>query len=62
MLPERRDYHIGHYLQILLTSYAERLRVAFEPEDFQQLFRVDPQQGLFDKPIEHMQLRWIRCH
>ncbi|HEY6542075.1 MAG TPA: DNA polymerase domain-containing protein [Ktedonobacteraceae bacterium] len=60
-LAERRDYHIGHYLRVLLQSYAERLRVVFEPEDFQQIFRLDAQRGLFDRPMEEMQLRWIRC-
>src|SRR5205823_9067858 len=29
-LAERRDYDIGHYLRVLLQSYAERLRVVFE--------------------------------
>ena len=60
-LAERRDYDIGHYLGVLLHSYAERLRVVFEAEDFQQIFRLDAQRGLFDRPIEEMQLRWIRC-
>ncbi len=60
-LGERRDYDIEHYLRVLRDSYAERLRVVFEAEDFQQLFRLDSQQGLFDRPMEEMQLRWIRC-
>jgi len=60
-LTDRRDYDSEHYLRILRDSYAERLRVVFEAEDFSQLFRLDGQQGLFDRPIEHMQLRWIRC-
>jgi len=58
---ERRDYDVAHYLRILLYSYAERLRVAFGAEDFQQLFRLDAQRGLFDRPVNEMQLRWIRC-
>ncbi len=48
-------------MRILRDSYAERLRVVFEAEDFLQLFRLDGQQGLFDRPIEQMRLRWIRC-
>jgi hypothetical protein len=60
-LTDRRDYDIEHYLRILRDSYAERPRVVFEAEDFSQLFRLDAQQGLFDRPIEQMQLRWIRC-
>jgi len=58
---DRQDYDIEHYLRILRDSYAERLRVIFEAEDFSQLFRLDGQQGLFDRPIEQMQMRWIRC-
>jgi DNA polymerase, archaea type len=61
LLTDRRDYDIEHYLRILRDSYAERLRVVFEAEDFSQLFRLDGQQGLFDRPIEQMHLRWIRC-
>ncbi len=58
---ERRDYDVDHYLRILLNSYAERIRVAFAGEDFKQLFRVEGQAGLFDRPIEEMELRWICC-
>ena len=60
-LSDRRDYDSEHYVRVLLHSYAERLRVVFEAEDFSQLFRLDAQRGLFDRPIEQMQLRWIRC-
>jgi DNA polymerase elongation subunit (family B) len=57
----RRDYDVGHYLQVLLTSYAGRLRKAFAPEDFQQLFRPDAQLGLFDRPLQAIEPLWIRC-
>ncbi|MFL5705475.1 MAG: DNA polymerase, partial [Ktedonobacteraceae bacterium] len=57
----RQDYDVEHYLQVLVTSYAARLRKAFLPDDFEQLFRLDGQSGLFDRPIEHIQPRWIRC-
>jgi DNA polymerase, archaea type len=60
-LDDRRDYDINHYLHVLLTSYVGRLRKAFAPADFDQLFRHDTQLGLFDQPIEAIQLRWIRC-
>ena len=60
-LTDQRDYDSEHYVRVLRDSYAERLRVVFEAEDFSQLFRVDGQQGLFDRPIERMHLRWIRC-
>jgi len=46
---------------VLVTSYAARLRKAFLADDFEQLFRLDGQSGLFDRPIEHIQPRWIRC-
>ena len=57
----RRDYDVEHYLQVLVTSYAARLRKAFSAEDFEQLFRLDGQEGLFDRPVEDIQPRWIRC-
>jgi len=57
---DRRDYDVDHYLQVLVTSYAARLRKAFAPQDFEQLFRLQ-QQGLFDQPIEEIQPLWIRC-
>src|SRR5260221_2571637 len=57
----RRDYDVEHYLRVLVTSYASRLRKAYAPEDFEQLFRVDEQLGLFDRPIEYIQPIWIRC-
>jgi DNA polymerase elongation subunit (family B) len=57
---ERRDYDVEHYLQVLVTSYATRLRKAFAAEDFEQLFRVDGQPGLFDRPVESIEPLWIR--
>ncbi|MSP12916.1 MAG: DNA polymerase [Chloroflexi bacterium] len=56
---ERRDYDVEHYVQVLLTSYAGRLRKAFPPEAFDQLFRWQGQLGLFDQPIDQLPLRWI---
>lgn len=56
----RRDYDVDHYIQALVNSYATRLRKAFDPEDFAQLFRLDGLSGLFDKPIESIEPRWIR--
>ncbi|HVB26038.1 MAG TPA: DNA polymerase domain-containing protein [Ktedonobacteraceae bacterium] len=58
---DRRDYDVEHYLHVLVTSYASRLRKAFTPTDFEQLFRLDAQPGLFDRPVESIQPRWIRC-
>jgi hypothetical protein len=52
---------IEHYLQVLVTSYAGRLRKAFAPEDFDQLLRLDEQLGLFDRPIAAMQPLVITC-
>jgi DNA polymerase I len=56
----RRDYDVEYYLQQLVGSYAARLRKAFEPEDYAQIFRLNGQVGLFDRPIEMIQPRWIR--
>jgi DNA polymerase elongation subunit (family B) len=57
----RRDYDVEHYLQVLVTSYAARLRKAFSGDDFEQLFRLEGQPGLFDRPVEDIGPRWIRC-
>lgn len=57
----RHDYDVEHYLRVLVTSYASRLRKAYAAEDFEQLFRTDEQLGLFDRPIEYIQPVWIRC-
>ena len=58
---DRRDYNVDHYLHVLVTSYAGRLRKAFAPDDFAQLFRNDLQLGMFDQPIDGIQPQWIRC-
>jgi len=60
-IADRRDYDANHYIQVLITSYAARLRKAFSSEDFEQLFRLESQPGLFDRPVESIQPRWIRC-
>lgn len=57
----RRDYDVEHYLRVLVTSYASRLRKAYSFDDFEQLFRVNEQLGLFDRPIEDIHPIWIRC-
>ncbi len=58
----RRDYDVEYYVRLLTTSYAARLRKAFSPTDFEQLFRPDTQLSLFDldTPVEHIQPLWIR--
>lgn len=58
---DRRDYDVAHYRQVLVATYAGRLRRAFAPEDFSQLFRVDGQPGLFDRPVGEIEPLWVRC-
>ncbi|MGH2344923.1 MAG: DNA polymerase domain-containing protein, partial [Chloroflexota bacterium] len=53
-------YDIAHYLNVLQASYVSRIRKAFAPSDFEQLFRLSGQGGLFDLPIAEVQPRWIR--
>jgi len=60
-LEARRDYDVEHYVQVLLTSYAGRFRKAFAPGDWEQLFRLDGQLSIFDRPIETIEPLWIRC-
>ncbi|MGN6758179.1 MAG: DNA polymerase domain-containing protein [Thermomicrobiales bacterium] len=54
-------YDIAHYLAVLHTSYVSRLRKAFAPADFEQLFRPSGQLGLFDRPLTEVQPRWIEA-
>jgi len=58
---DRRDYDVRWYVQALVTSYAGRLKKAFAPDDFAQLFRIDGQRGLFDRAVEEIEPRWVRC-
>lgn len=62
-IANRHDYDVDYYLRVLQTSYAARLKKAFDPADFDQLFRLDAQPTLFDidKPIESIEPLWIRC-
>jgi DNA polymerase I len=53
-------YDVAHYLTVLHTSYVSRLRKAFAPDDFAQLFRLDGQVGLFDRPIAAITPQWVR--
>jgi DNA polymerase elongation subunit (family B) len=48
-------YDAEHYVGILASSYASRLKKAFAPEDFERIFRLKGQLGLFDKPIHAIQ-------
>ena len=60
VVADQRDYDVEHYLKVLVTSYAARLRKAFSPGDFEQLFRLQSQPGFFDQPIESIEPCWIR--
>ena len=54
-------YDVEHYLNVFQTTYVSRLKKAFAPEDFEQLFRLSGQAGLFDQPIANVQPLWIRA-
>ncbi len=58
--PDLRDYDAEHYVALLASSYAARLRKAFAPDDWERLFRVGGQQGLFDPPLEGIALLRVR--
>ncbi len=55
------NYNVEHYLNVFQTTYVSRLKKAFAPEDFEQLFRLSGQAGLFDQPIADVQPLWIRA-
>jgi len=52
-------YDVEHYVRVLLESYAGRLRKAFRPADFDQIFRPDAQLGLFDQDASLIAPLWI---
>ncbi len=54
-----RDYDTEHYVRMLLENYAGRLRKAFRPADFDQIFRLDHQIGLFDQDLARIEPIWI---
>jgi DNA polymerase, archaea type len=56
---ERRDYDSEHYVRILVEHYAVRLRKAFRPADFAQIFRQEPQLSLFDQDLTTVEPIWI---
>lgn len=57
----RADYDIEYYVRVLNVSFASRMRKAFSSEDYEQLFRQSDQLGLFDKPLDQVQPRWIEA-
>jgi DNA polymerase elongation subunit (family B) len=52
---DRRDYDVEHYEAVLVRSYAARLACAYRPEDWERLFRLGGQGGLFDPPLREIQ-------
>lgn len=58
---DARDYDVEHYLRVLVGSYASRLRKAFGAEDYERIFRLEEQAGLFDRPIAAIEPLWIRA-
>ncbi|NTU83159.1 MAG: DNA polymerase, partial [Chloroflexales bacterium] len=53
-------YDAEHYVRVLVENYADRLRKAFRPADFAQIFRADAQLGLFDRDVAMIEPLWIR--
>jgi DNA polymerase I len=58
----RQDYDSEYYVKLLSSSYAARLKKAFDPADFKQLFSSEAQPTLFDvgTPIAEIEPAWIR--
>jgi DNA polymerase elongation subunit (family B) len=49
-----RDYDVAYYQRVLVQSYASRLSVAYRPDDWERLFRMGGQGGLFDAPLHEI--------
>jgi DNA polymerase elongation subunit (family B) len=47
-----QGYDVNHYVRVLRDSYAERLRKAFGPDDFETLFGLEEQPSLFGGKVE----------
>ncbi len=56
---EHPPYDAEHYVRALVDNYADRLRKAFRPADFDQIFRTDAQLGLFDRDVAGIEPLWI---
>lgn len=56
---EGPPYDAEHYVRVLVENYADRLRKAFRPADFDQIFRADAQLGLFDADVATIRPIWI---
>lgn len=52
-------YDTEHYVRVLIENYAGRLRKAFRPADFDQIFRPVAQLGLFDLDSAQIAPLWI---
>lgn len=61
MRRDRPDYDMDHYTPLLVTSYASRLRKAFAPQDWEQLFPLGAQLGPCDLPTNVIEPFWICC-
>jgi len=54
-------YDVAHYVAVLHTAYVSRLRKAFTPDQYAQLFCSSGQLGLFDEPVENVRPQWIQA-
>ncbi len=59
--PTPPPYDAEHYVRVLVENYADRLRKAFRPADFAQIFRSEAQIGLFDREMATIMPLWISC-
>jgi hypothetical protein len=58
--PEPPDDDGEHGVARFASSYAAHRRKAFDPDDWERLFRADGQGGLFDPPLEGVTPRRVR--
>jgi DNA polymerase elongation subunit (family B) len=57
--PDPRDYDVEHYLGVLVRSYASRLAPAFRRDDWEHVFRISDQLGLFEPSLASLELRRV---
>ena len=59
-LEHATDYDAQHYVDVLTRVYAQKLKLAFDDQTFNQVFQSGAQEGLFDAPQHELSVRWAK--
>jgi DNA polymerase, archaea type len=59
-LENATDYDAQHYIELLTRVYAQKLKLAFDDQNFDQVFRNSAQENLFDAPAHELVVHWVK--